>query len=130
MKKQLDDQDKARKAAVMTSVVEETKAFVTANKELPWVVRRLEAYSNTKVSARRVPAGRAGSLLCGAVRISKEAEVWRATRCGSTAGVWLTCSDIGVIPRSVSVQLLGPVLCRERSPWRAVTAFPDRPAVT
>ncbi|KAF0306798.1 Alanine--tRNA ligase, cytoplasmic [Amphibalanus amphitrite] len=48
MKKQLDDKDKARKAAVMTSVVEETKAFVTANKELPWIVRRLEAYSNTK----------------------------------------------------------------------------------
>ena len=51
MKKQLDDQDKARKAAVMTSVVEETKALVTANKQLPWLVRRVQAYSNTKVRA-------------------------------------------------------------------------------
>ncbi|XP_037076515.1 alanine--tRNA ligase, cytoplasmic-like [Pollicipes pollicipes] len=48
MKKQLDDKDKAAKAAVMTSVVEEAKAFVSANKELPWVVRQFHAYSNAK----------------------------------------------------------------------------------
>ena len=51
MKKQLDDQDKARKAAVLTSVVEETRTLVTANKQLPWLVRRVRAYSNTKVMA-------------------------------------------------------------------------------
>ena len=55
MKKQLDDKDKAKKAAVMTSVVEETKAFITANQQLPWVVRRVQAYSNTKVRTDECP---------------------------------------------------------------------------
>jgi hypothetical protein len=50
LKKQLDDKDRASKAAVCADVVEEVKALFAANPKAPIIVRELKAYSNTKVS--------------------------------------------------------------------------------
>jgi hypothetical protein len=50
LKKQLDDKDRASKAAVCADVVEEVKALFVANPKSPVIVRELKAYTNTKVS--------------------------------------------------------------------------------
>jgi D-ribose pyranose/furanose isomerase RbsD len=50
LKKQLDDKDRASKAAVSADVVEEVKALLAANPKAPVIVGELKAYSNTKVS--------------------------------------------------------------------------------
>ena len=50
LKKQLDDKDRASKAAVSANVIEEVKALLTANPEAQVIVQELRAYSNTKVS--------------------------------------------------------------------------------
>jgi hypothetical protein len=50
LKKQLDDKDRASKAAVCADVVEEVKALFAANPKTPVIVQELKAYSNTKVS--------------------------------------------------------------------------------
>ncbi|PSN35457.1 Alanine--tRNA ligase [Blattella germanica] len=48
LKKQLDDKDRASKAAVSADVIEDAKAFITANPNIPVVVRELKAFSNSK----------------------------------------------------------------------------------
>lgn len=48
LKKQLDDKDRASKAAVSANVIEEVKTLLTANSEAPVIVQELRAYSNTK----------------------------------------------------------------------------------
>ncbi|XP_021935281.1 alanine--tRNA ligase, cytoplasmic isoform X2 [Zootermopsis nevadensis] len=48
LKKQLDDKDRASKAAVCADVVEEVKALFAANPKTPIIVQELKAYSNTK----------------------------------------------------------------------------------
>lgn len=50
LKKQLDDKDRASKAAVCADVVEEVKALFAANPKTPIIVQELKAYSNTKAS--------------------------------------------------------------------------------
>jgi alanyl-tRNA synthetase len=49
LKKQLDDKDRASKAAVSANVIEEVKALLAANPEARVIVQQLRAYSNTKV---------------------------------------------------------------------------------
>ncbi|XP_069688012.1 alanine--tRNA ligase, cytoplasmic [Periplaneta americana] len=48
LKKQLDDKDRAAKAAVTADVVEEVKAILVSNVNAPFIVRELKAFSNTK----------------------------------------------------------------------------------
>jgi len=48
VKKLIDDQDRARKAAVMGEVVEVTKALLTANPNLPYLVYELNAFAQNK----------------------------------------------------------------------------------
>ena len=50
LKKQLDDKDRASKAAVSADVIEEAKALVSANLNAPFLVKELKALSNTKVN--------------------------------------------------------------------------------
>jgi hypothetical protein len=50
LKKQLDDKDRASKAAVSANVIEEVKALLNANPKASFIVHQLRAYSNTKVS--------------------------------------------------------------------------------
>ena len=42
LKKALDDADRAKKAALMTAVVDSTKALVGANQGLPFLVHRID----------------------------------------------------------------------------------------
>jgi len=48
IKKKIDDEDRAKKAAVMGDVVEAAKAILTANPGLPYLVCELEAYASNK----------------------------------------------------------------------------------
>lgn len=48
LKKNLDDKDRAAKAAVSVKVVDEIKNFVTENPGLPVLVKELKAFNNTK----------------------------------------------------------------------------------
>merc|ERR1719385_46687 len=48
LKKTVDDRDKAKKAAVMTEIVETAKALCNANKEAPFIVYELNAYAQNK----------------------------------------------------------------------------------
>merc|ERR1719244_58072 len=48
IKKVIDDEDRARKAAVMGEVVEAAKALLGANPSLPYLVYHLEAFANNK----------------------------------------------------------------------------------
>lgn len=48
LKKNLDDKDRAAKAAVANKVVDEIKEFVKANPNLPILVKELKAFNNTK----------------------------------------------------------------------------------
>lgn len=48
LKKTLDDKERAARAAVATTVVEAAKELCAANKDAPFIVHRLEAFSNTK----------------------------------------------------------------------------------
>merc|ERR1711970_1477501 len=48
IKKVIDDEDRARKAAVMGEVVEAAKALLGANPFLPYLVYHLEAFANNK----------------------------------------------------------------------------------
>lgn len=48
LKKALDDKERAARAAVATTVVEAAKELCAANKDAPFIVHRLEAFSNTK----------------------------------------------------------------------------------
>lgn len=50
LKKQLDDKDRASKAAVSANVIEEVKVLLTGNPTASVIVQELRAYSNTKVS--------------------------------------------------------------------------------
>ena len=44
----IDDQDRARKAAVMGEVVEVTKALLAGNPNLPYLVYELNAFASNK----------------------------------------------------------------------------------
>ncbi|KAF7264334.1 hypothetical protein GWI33_000302 [Rhynchophorus ferrugineus] len=48
LKKNLDDKDRAVKAAIANKVVDEIKEFVKANPNLPILVKELKAFNNTK----------------------------------------------------------------------------------
>ena len=48
IKKGIDDEDRAKKAAVMGEVVEAAKALLGANPSLPYLVYHLEAFANNK----------------------------------------------------------------------------------
>lgn len=48
LKKQLDDKERAGKAAIAANVVEKAKELCMANKDAPILVQQLHAYSNTK----------------------------------------------------------------------------------
>lgn len=48
VKKKIDDEDRARKSAVMGDVVEAIKGILAANPGLPYLVCELEAYANNK----------------------------------------------------------------------------------
>jgi len=48
IKKEIDDADRAKKAAVMGEVVEHTKALLKANPNLPYIVYNLDAFANNK----------------------------------------------------------------------------------
>lgn len=48
LKKNLDDKDRAAKAAIANQVVEQIKEFVKTNPNLPILVKELKAFSNTK----------------------------------------------------------------------------------
>merc|ERR1719347_1109081 len=48
IKKVIDDEDRAKKAAVMGEVVEAAKALLGANPSLPYLVYHLEAFANNK----------------------------------------------------------------------------------
>jgi len=48
LKKTVDDRDKAKKAAVMTEIVETAKALCNANKEVPFIVYELNAFAQNK----------------------------------------------------------------------------------
>jgi hypothetical protein len=50
LKKELDDKDRASKAAVSANVVEKVKALLAGNPNALVIVQELKAYSNTKVS--------------------------------------------------------------------------------
>jgi len=48
VKKKLDDEDRAKKAAVLGEIVETTKDILTANPNLPYLVTELHAFANNK----------------------------------------------------------------------------------
>lgn len=48
LKKNLDDKDRAAKAAIANTVVEEIKEFLAANRNLSILVKELKAFNNTK----------------------------------------------------------------------------------
>ncbi|XP_044268789.1 alanine--tRNA ligase, cytoplasmic [Tribolium madens] len=48
LKKNLDDKERATKAAIASQVVDQIKEFVKANPNLPILVKELKAFSNTK----------------------------------------------------------------------------------
>ena len=48
IKKEIDDADRAKKAAVMGEVVDHTKALLNANPNLPYLVYNLDAFANNK----------------------------------------------------------------------------------
>lgn len=49
LKKQLDDKERAVKAALAANVADEVKALCQANPNMPMLVKELQADSNTKV---------------------------------------------------------------------------------
>lgn len=49
LKKQLDDKERAIKAAVAATIADEVKVLCQANPKMPVLVRELQADSNTKV---------------------------------------------------------------------------------
>lgn len=48
LKKNLDDKDRAAKAAIANKVVDEIKEFVKEHPDLPVLVKELKAFNNTK----------------------------------------------------------------------------------
>ena len=52
LKKKVDDMDKARKAAVMAQVVEETKHMIESSPNQKYVVHQFHAGSNAKVGTK------------------------------------------------------------------------------
>ena len=48
LKKTIDDRDKARKAKVLTEIVEYSKKLIEMNKEIPYMVIELDAYAQNK----------------------------------------------------------------------------------
>lgn len=48
VKKAIDDKDRARKAALLTEVVESVKSLLTSNPDLPYLVYELNAMAQNK----------------------------------------------------------------------------------
>ena len=115
MKKTIDDKDKARKAKVLTEVVEYAKQLVELNKGVPYMICELDAFAQNKAldgalkqvkaispttAAMYISADKdAGKVLCMA-QVSKE-----ALNKGLKANEW--CSQVQKVHKYITVIIYG-----------------------
>ncbi|KAL1490632.1 hypothetical protein ABEB36_013293 [Hypothenemus hampei] len=74
LKKNLDDKERAAKAAIANKVVDEIKEFIKQNPNLPVLVKELKAFSNTKALDSALKQVRALSPVTAALFLSVDPE--------------------------------------------------------
>ena len=74
MKKTIDDRDKARKAKVLTEIVEYSKKLIEMNKEIPYMVIELDAYAQNKALDGALKQVKALSPVTAAMFISVDTD--------------------------------------------------------
>jgi len=88
LKKTIDDRDKARKAKVLTEIVEYSKKLIEMNKEIPYMVIELDAYAQNKALDGALKQVKALSPVTAAMFISADTDTGKVLCMAQVLGAW------------------------------------------